>query len=354
MTDDGRNKLLSEVKYINEKLKEAEKNYKNINNTNIRKTNQLKKLMNERKEFRLSTDAEKLNNEIKRFKREMKNIMSLSDIQDIFEEHYKPDKNKSHYSKSFGKDGIHKDTGTKYDLSGFDKDGFDKNVKHEDTDEIYNPNGFDINGINKDTGKKYDPNGFDINGINKDTGTFLNKKNLFKDNINYNIYWLKNKYKFLKLFKEIIKKGEFTETANKKVISSNIFKDFVEDILSRKIKKYNKNEIYKERLDDVENDLTKSKKSKNVNQLKDYLTKIKDLMGIKDRIKVDEARSFKDQKGKGRVNLTIFLSKLYTNNNSKESINDIKQPVKNLYDNKQITEQVHNILSKAITYKNDS
>ena len=77
-------------------------------------------------------------------------------------------------------------------------------------------------------------------------------------------------------------------------------------------------------------------------------------MGMKDRIKVDEARSFKDQKGKGRVNLTIFLSKLYTNNNSKESINDIKQPVKNLYDNKQITEQVHNILSKAITYKNDS
>ena len=163
MTDDGRNKLLSEVKYINEKLKEAEKNYKNINNTNIRKTNQLKKLMNERKEFRLSTDAEKLNNEIKRFKREMKNIMSLSDIQDIFEEHYKPDKNKSHYSKSFGKDGIHKDTGTKYDLSGFDKDGIHKDTKNE-----YNRNGFDKDGIHKDTSKKYDFNGFDINAKHED------------------------------------------------------------------------------------------------------------------------------------------------------------------------------------------
>ena len=45
---------------------------------------------------------------------------------------------------------------------------------------------------------------------------------------------------------------------------------------------------------------------------------------------------------------------MYTNNNSKELINDIKQLVKNLYDNKQITKQVYNILNKAITYKKDS
>ena len=45
---------------------------------------------------------------------------------------------------------------------------------------------------------------------------------------------------------------------------------------------------------------------------------------------------------------------MYTNNNSKELINDMKQLVKNLYDNKQITKQVYNILNKAITYKNDS
>ena len=45
---------------------------------------------------------------------------------------------------------------------------------------------------------------------------------------------------------------------------------------------------------------------------------------------------------------------MYTNNNSKELINDMKQLVKNLYDNKQITKQVYNILNKAMTYKNDS
>ena len=198
-----------------------------------------------------------------------------------------------------------------------------------------------MNGINKDTKTKYDLDGYDINGINKDTGTFLNRKNLVRDDISYNINWLKNKDEFLKLYDEIIKNGEFTETANKKVISSKIFKDFAEDILNGNIKNNNKKEIYKKRLDGVENDLTKSKKSKNVNQLKDYLTKIKYLTGIK------------DQRGKGYVDLPILLPKLNINS-SKELISNVKQLVKNLYDNKQITKQVYNILNKAITYKNNS
>ena len=49
--------------------------------------------------------------------------------------------------------------------------------------------------------------------------------------------------------------------------------------------------------------------------------------------------------------LPILLSKIYTNNSLKELINDIKQLVKNLYDNKQITKQVYNILNKALHYK---
>ena len=96
---------------------------------------------------------------------------------------------------------------------------------------------------------------------------------------------------------------------------------------------------YIKKLDGVENDLTRSKKIKNVNQLKDYLTKVKDLTGIKDRIKVDEARSFKDQKGKGYVDLHILLSKMYTNNNSKELKTNIKNLLNHLYDNKQMTKQ---------------
>ena len=45
---------------------------------------------------------------------------------------------------------------------------------------------------------------------------------------------------------------------------------------------------------------------------------------------------------------------MYANTNSKELINDIEQLINDLYNNKQITKQVYNILNKAITYKNDS
>ena len=62
-----------------------------------------------------------------------------------------------------------------------------------------------------------------------------------------------------------------------------------------------------------------------------------------------------DQKGKRYVDLPILLSKIYTNNtvepSSKELVSNVKQLLKNLYDNKQITKQVHNNLIKAITYK---
>ena len=47
----------------------------------------------------------------------------------------------------------------------------------------------------------------------------------------------------------------------------------------------------------------------------------------------------------------ILLSKIYTNNSSKELINDIEQLINILYDNKQITKQVYNNLNKAITYR---
>ena len=70
----------------------------------------------------------------------------------------------------------------------------------------------------------------------------------------------------------------------------------------------------------------------------------------KGRVRTDKAKSFEDQKGKEYVDLPILLSKLNINS-SKELVSNVKQLVKNLYDNKQITKQVYNILNKAITYK---
>ena len=62
-----------------------------------------------------------------------------------------------------------------------------------------------------------------------------------------------------------------------------------------------------------------------------------------------------EKKGKGYVDLPILLSKLNINSSKDSSlISNIKQLINNLYDNKQITKQVYNILNRAITYKNDS
>ena len=80
-----------------------------------------------------------------------------------------------------------------------------------------------------------------------------------------------------------------------------------------------------------------------------------DMYGSKksSKIKTSKAKSFKDQKGKGYVDLPIPLSKLNINN-SKELISNMEQLINNLYINTQITQQVYNILNKTITYKNES
>ena len=62
---------------------------------------------------------------------------------------------------------------------------------------------------------------------------------------------------------------------------------------------------------------------------------------------------YKRSSGKGLniSSLPVLLAKIYTINSSKELINDIKQLVKNLYKNKQITKQVYNTLSSLELYK---
>ena len=49
--------------------------------------------------------------------------------------------------------------------------------------------------------------------------------------------------------------------------------------------------------------------------------------------------------------LLTFLALLLSNNSSKKLISDIQQLINNLYDNKQITKQVYNMLNKSIIYK---
>ena len=83
-----------------------------------------------------------------------------------------------------------------------------------------------------------------------------------------------------------------------------------------------------------------------------------DIYGFnKEKLNKDGLNKFgyKKKSGKGLniSSLPILLSKIYNNNSSKEIINDVKQLVKNLYKNKQITKQVYNTLNKALILKND-
>ena len=169
----------------------------------------------------------------------------------------------------------------------------DTRKKESKTSDEYNENGLNINGL--------DRNGYNINGIKGNRIIYSNKKIKFKRDKNYNLY---DQYGF--------DKGGFNK--------------YGYDMHGFDKDRFNKDGFHK------------------------YGYKKKP----SGEIKIKKIKSFKDQKGKGHANLPILLSKIYTNNSSKKLMNDIEQLVKNLYNNKQITKKVYNILIKAITYKNDS
>ena len=109
------------------------------------------------------------------------------------------------------------------------------------------------------------------------------------------------------------------------------------------------------------------KKDEEINKYKQEIIELKEKLYNKDDNKDDNNMPYVEteeeaaertadsyeKNGKGYVDLPILLSKLNINS-SKELVSNVKQLVNNLYDNKQITKQVYNILNKAITYKNNS
>ena len=175
--------------------------------------------------------------------------------------------------KGFDESGINEYTGTKYNFEGFDKEGFDKEGfdKERFDKESFDKESFDKEGLHKDIKNKYDPNGFDKYGKHKDTNTFLNKEKNIRKDILENINWLNDKDEFLILYYKIIKNGQFIiNTRKNDYISSNLFKEFLEDILSGKIK-YNDVEDYEEGIDFIKKDLYNLTKSKKNDKLKYYI-----------------------------------------------------------------------------------
>ena len=98
-----------------------------------------------------------------------------------------------------------------------------------------------------------------------------------------NTLWLENRYNFLKSFIKLIGEKDVTETVNNKVISSEIFKSFMNAIFNGIIDNNNIKEAYNKYFSDIEKNLAKSKSNKNVDQLKNYLIIIKNLVNKNDK-----------------------------------------------------------------------
>ena len=139
--------------------------------------------------------------------------------------------------------------------------------------------------------------------------------------------------------KDITIGDNIVDLANgKEIYFIDIF-NFLNDIKNGKINNFNREIEYKKKFKNTEIKLeNRIKYSKNIRLYEEYLNDLRKLLFTKKSL------------GRGLTisSLPILLSKIYTNNNSKELINDIKQLAKILYDNKQITKEVYDMLNKAL------
>ena len=142
---------------------------------------------------------------------------------------------------------------------------------------------------------------------------------------------------------EILEQDNIVNLGNNKEIYFRDLASFLYDIKDGKINDSNKEIEYEKRLKNTEIKLAnKTIFNKYTKLYQQYITRLKIILF---------SDNFLSVKRLNISSLPILLPKIYTNNSSKELINDIKQLINNLYDNKQITKQVYNILNKAITYK---
>ena len=137
---------------------------------------------------------------------------------------------------------------------------------------------------------------------------------------------------------------ERIKTLNKIISDNSNISSEKTEIIKKLIKLHSLKETY---YLNKENNNSKKNEKTDINLLDSEITKLEKIL--------------RGQRGSGVftsknefVKLLILLTQLLTKTSSKKLINDIEQLVKNLYDNKQITKQIYNILIKAIAYKNDS
>ena len=136
-----------------------------------------------------------------------------------------------------------------------------------------------------------------------------------------------------------------------KIINDNLdMSSEKREIINKLIELYSLKRIYN--LNKIDNNLKANENINNISIESDIMKLEKRLRGLSKK----GWGVFTSQKEFAK--LLTFLAQLLTNNtaestarSSKKLISDIEQLINNLYENKQITKQVYNILNKSITYK---
>ena len=146
--------------------------------------------------------------------------------------------------------------------------------------------------------------------------------------------------------KEAQRASEKIEKYNKMINDNLDMSSEKSEIIIKLIELYSLKRIYN--LNKIDNNL---KANENINSVlieSDIMKLEKRLRGL--RIKGRSVFTLQKEFAK----LLTFLAQLLTNNtarSSKKLISDIEQLINSLYENKQITKQVYNMLNKSITYK---
>ena len=173
------------------------------------------------------------------------------------------------------------------------------------------------------------------------------ERDKFFENINkYEDINLNDVNNLIDEIKKSIRMGDnVLDLGDDKLVYFNNINDFLHDIKNGNINNFNREKNIKKSLKILKTSSQIEKKyskyGKYIDLYVKYLDNLKKILFTK------------KSSGRGLTisSLPVLLSKIYTNNSSKELINNIKKLVKNVYDNKQITKQAYNTLNKALRYK---
>ena len=141
----------------------------------------------------------------------------------------------------------------------------------------------------------------------------------------------------MKSYIKLLGKKNITETINNKVISSEIFKNFMNAIVNGVASNNNIKEKYNKYLSDIEKNLAKSKCNKNVDKFKKYLIKIKNLVNKNDKKKLQSTDTSRQKYDTSREEYDTSREEYDTDMPPLETEEEAAENIANIYERRDDT-----------------